>query len=258
MFNNQTILQRKQVISDEISDVVIDWMTGDIRLYQSENEKIEVVQHGDDNLPEHKLFRYKVNHGRLVITDGRKKILNLGVNLEKTALELYLPNKQFHAISITSTGGSIMVGDLNVDSCKCKLTSGNAKLSGRMVELDLQVIGSKITGNHLDIQKLTLQSTSSAIKLEGEISELNINSIGRNIDVRSTKMFQRIKSVSTGANVKIAIPENDGFTLQYKKVAGHLKSDFPLTSSGDIYTYKDGKSLFNAEVRGGGFTLCRI
>ena len=259
MFGYSELVVRKELSFEEtISDVSLEWITGDIHIFQSDNDEIKIVQITDARFPERNLFHHKVSNGKLFITDGRKKRMKIGIDFHKTDLEIYLPKRQLHSISIDSIGGHLFIDHLDVIKCKCNITSGIAKLSGEMVELTIRAIGCNITGNNLDIQKLHLQTTSSKIELSGEFSELNVNSTGSSIVVNSSTMLQKIKSISTGAYVKVSIPENDGFTFQFKRMSGNFKSDFSLITDRGTHIYKNGNSTFNAEVRGGNFTLCKV
>jgi len=259
MFGFSGLTDRKKVCyKDTISDISLDWITGDIHILQSENDEIKIVQITNEKFPEHHLFRHEVNNGKLYITDGRKKKIKIGFNIHRTNLEIYLPKRQLHAISIYCTGGNLNIDDLNAITCKCNITSGNAKLSGEMEELTIRATGCKITGEYLDIKKLHLKTTSTKIDFSGKFSEMNVNSTGRSIMVSSSTMLKKIKSISTAANVKVAIPENDGFSFHIKKLSGNFKSDFSLIIAKDSYVYKNSTNMFDAEVRGGFFTLGKV
>ncbi|AJS58169.1 DUF4097 family beta strand repeat-containing protein [Paenibacillus sp. IHBB 10380] len=254
---NRLVVRKKQCIQETISDVSLDWITGDIHILQSENDEIEIIQTADPRFPESKLFRYQVNNGVLSIADGRKQKVNIGFNFKQTALEIYIPNKRFNSLTIVSVGSHLFTNNLDVTKCRYNTTSGKANLSGKMIELDIHAIASHIVGDHLEIEKLDLHATSSKINLSGKFAVLDAHSIGRSLFVRSSTMLQQMKSISTAANVTISIPDNEGFTFKCKKVSGSFKSDFSLNSDGDRSTYKNGINQFSAEVRGGYFTLCK-
>lgn len=259
MFGYSELIARKKVcLNNTMSDIALDWITGDIHIFENENDEIKIVQVTDAKFPEDKLFHHTVKNGKLSITDGRKKKIKIGFNLHKTDLEIYLPKRQFDSISINCTGGNLFIDNLDTLKCKCHLTSGVAKLSGKMEEFVFHAIGSNVAGDSLDIQKLHLQTTSTKIDFSGEFSEINVNSTGRTIKVNSSTMLQKIKSVSTGANVKVEIPENDGFSCHLKKLSGNFKSEFALAQTGNSYVYKNGKSVFSVEIRGGNFSLSEV
>lgn len=259
MVGYSELIDRKKVcLNHIISDISLDWITGDIHIFENVNDEIKVVQVTDAKFPEHKLFHHTVKNGKLSITDGRKKKIKIGFNLHKTNLEIYLPKKQFQSISIDCTGVNLFVDYLDTIKCKCHLTSGTAKLSGEMEEFTFHAIGSNVEGNCLKIQKLNLRTAATKIDFSGKFSDINVNATGRTITLSSSTMLQEIKSISTGANIKIVIPENDGFSCYFKKISGNFKSDFSLMHSGESYIYKNGKNIFSAEIRGGYFSISKI
>ncbi|OAB42395.1 DUF4097 family beta strand repeat-containing protein [Paenibacillus glacialis] len=254
----ESIVRKRECMQETIRDISINWITGDIRILQSENEEIVIIQSAGTRFPESKLFQFNVNNGELTITDGRKQKINIGFNVHKTDLEIHLPKKKFNAMNIESVGSHLSIHHVDVNRCRCNITSGKAKLSGKMIELDIHATACHISGDNLEIEKLNIHTTSSPVNLSGEFLEFNAHSTGRSVVVRSSTMLQRIQSISTAANVTVSIPENEGFRFQFKKVSGNFKSDFPLSSDGESYSYKNGLSQFNAEVRGGKFTLERV
>ena len=248
-------VRKEQIIKDPISNISIDWLTDDICIFPSENDGIRIVQRTNDKFPDTKLFYSEKNQQDLLIIDGRKRTMKIGFNFYRTRLEVYLPQKQWNSLSISTTGGQVKVKDLNVLHCKCQITSGKADLSGRMEELDLRTVGSKITGDHLDVGQLNINSTSSKVEITGKFVEIESRLTGRGITISSEIAPERIRSVSTGAQVMVSIPDNDGFEFKFKKLSGSFKCDFPLVSDGKHLIYLNGKRKYSSEVRGGQFTL---
>lgn len=244
----ESIVRKREYIQETIQDISINWVTGDIRILQRANKRF----------PEGKLFQIKVSNGELIITDGRKQQINIGFNFHKTDLEIHLPKKKLNAMNIDCVGSHLYIHNADINRCRCNITSGKAMFSGTMTELDIHTIACHISGDNLEIEKLNLHTTSSPVNLSGKFSELNARSTGRSVVVRSSTMLRRIQSISTAANVTVSIPENEGFRFQFKKVSGNFKSDFPLAINRESYSYKNGLSQFNAEVRGGKFTLERV
>lgn len=257
MKENGFEIQKEQIIRDSITDVTIDWLTDEIRILPSITDEIRIVQWINAKFPKGKIFQSETDYGELRIVDGRKRAFKIGFNFHRTVLEVYLPQKQWRSIKITTVGGVVEVNDINTILCKCRISSGRARLSGQMEELNLRLVGSNISGDDLDIKQLNISSTSSKVDFTGSISELMSHSTGRGITIRSDIVPERIHSVSTGALVTVFIPDNDGFAFKFKKMSGSFKSDFPLTSDGSQLLYHNGGRIYNAEVRGGLFRLLK-
>lgn len=258
MFGNRTFtIVKEESIVDNISDIGVDWITGEIRIFPSDNNQIKIVQLSDQYVSKDKLFHHQSNDGKLFISDGRKIKARIGFNFQKTILEIHLPKKQLDSMVINSTGGHLHISNIDVIKCKCKVTSGNVDISGRVVELDLNTIACHMNGNDLEIEKLDIKSTSSKINLTGTFSELNMNCIGGKIMVNSATMIKRIHSTSTAAHVKVFLPDNNGFTVKVKKTSSTFKSDFAFTSNQEQYFYKSGEGHFNINSRSGCFELLK-
>lgn len=258
MFANYKLtMQKQQRVAEPITDVSIDWLTGHVRILPSDSNETRIIQLTDGKLSEAKLFHVEVIGERLSIVDGRKRGFKLGLHVNKTILEVYLPEAELQTLTLTTSGGHLEIQKIDAAYCKCNTTSGSVKLSGTIKELELHTVGSSVTSESLTCKRLYLRAVSSKINLSGSYSELDAHTSGRGLSVRSSTMPARIRSLSTGAPVVVSIPENDGFTLRLKKVSGQYKSDYPLEKVRDALIYKDGSSSFEAEVRGGSFTIQR-
>ena len=248
-------MQKQQRVAEPITDVSIDWLTGHVRILPSDSHEIRIIQLTAGRLSEAKLFHAEVIGGRLSIADGRKRGVKIGLHVNNTILEVYLPTDLLQTLTLVTSGGHLEIQKLHAAYCTCKTTSGSLKLSGTIKELELHTVGSRVTGESLICKRLYLRAVSSKINLSGRYNELDVNTSGRGLTIRSSTMPARIRSLSTGAPVVVSIPENDGFTLHVKKVSGQYKSDYQLEKVRDTLVYKDGGSSFEAEVRGGSFTI---
>lgn len=250
------IVRKVEHIPYTATDIMLDWLTGDIHIEPGDSDDIVLTQLADRSFMEKKLFQLQqTEKTALSIVDGRKSFVGIGFNLRKTILKIQLPRRQFHYISIRHAGGQVTVQELHAKKLCYSTTSGRAGLSGHIEELILHATGSHVTGHELETHKLELRATSSRIKLAGQFSNLNLIATGSNVAIPSSTAPAQINSISTGASVTVSLPENDGFTLQFQKRSGRLHSDFPLIQKENTYTYINDIRTYRAEVRGGSFTL---
>lgn len=254
--NNSAIaIRREQRITEQMTDLFIEWLTGDIVITQGTSDHIVVMQEGSDKFPEDKLFQSQISAGRLLITDGRKLKRRIGLNIQKTALFVYLPDRLLNSVTISCTGGKLKVQDVNAAILKCSMTSGHIFMSGTLGELSLHGTATNVTGEDLLVDRMNLKLTSASVRLAGQFGDINSNSTGSGVHLDSSIAPRRIRSVSTANRVTICLPESDGFQCSIKKVSGSFNSDFPLVSLGNRFVYKNGGAVYEAEVRGGSFSL---
>ena len=248
-------IRKEQTIHDSVSHLMIDWLSDDIRILPTELNDIRIVQKASNKFPESRLFNTDIRSDELRIVDGRKEAIRIGFQFRRTILEVYLPEKVWNSVNLTTVGGRVYFKEVSAMNCKCRFTSGRAELSGNIQELDLGIVGSSVIGEKLIVDKLHINSTSSKLELTGEFSDIDSSNKGRGMTIRSGIVPERIRCVGTGARVIISIPDNDGFIFKFKKVSGNFKSDFPLISEGKLYTYLQARRSYSAEVRGGEFFL---
>lgn len=248
-------IRKEQTIKDSVTHFMIDWLSDDIRIFTTEQDDIQIIQKASNRCPEDRLFNTEIRSDELRIVDGRKETIRIGFQFHRTILEVYLPKKMWSSVSITMVGGRVFFKEVSAMNCKCRITSGRAKISGDIQELDLRIVGSSLTGEKLIVKKLHINSTSSKLELSGDFSEIDSSNKGKWMIIRSGIVPERICSVGTGAKVIVSIPDNDGFAFKFKKVSGNFKSDFPLISEGKQYTYLQERRNYSAEVRGGEFSL---
>lgn len=245
-------------IDQSIHNIQLNWLSGDIRVLTSVDELIHVIQYADTWFSKRSLMQVNIQGVTLSIADGRKRRGLVGINIGRTALEIYLPARVFDTIFLNSTGGQLQLNRFQANRCRCNITSGCLDLAGRMEELELHAVASVVKGQHLSADRLILQSTSAKIDIRGEFRHLQYTTTGRGLNMDCLKMPESLHSVSTGANVVVSIPDNEGFEILLKKRSGILKSDFdltPLHRDSNYFIHKIGKSEFKIDIRGGAFLL---
>lgn len=259
VFNsNLMILRKEQHIVDAVTAISLEWLTGEVRILASETDDVRIIQYTSNSFSDKKLVQVDLQAGILRIADGRRKYSRIGFNINTTVLEVYLPEKKLHSFSMNGVGSHVFIQNLEAGLAKFRLTSSHATISGKYDKCEINAIGTHFAAEDIAIYKLNLRSTSSKIEIAGEIFQIHINATGRGINIHSFVVPNEIQSVSTGASVVVAMPDHEGFVLEFKKISGQFKSDFPITSQGSIYTYKNGGRSYCAEVRGGQFYLRKI
>ncbi|HOJ09214.1 MAG TPA: DUF4097 family beta strand repeat-containing protein [Clostridiales bacterium] len=259
---SQFVVVKEQSIKNDthnINDVTVDWISGNVDIFKSENNEIKIVQLAGEKFSDNDLFSYKIRGGKLSVIDERKGKTSIGFNFNNfnngSDLEIYLPEKEFNSIRINTVSSDITSESLNTEILTFSTTSGDVILSGKFSEVDVKTVSGDIRAENLDVQRIALDTTSGDISLTGSLTELDINTISGDAKVYSSDMIKNVKSNAVSGNVTIAIPENDGFTIDFSKVSGNLKSDFALVTNGNRHSYKDGTARFSANSVSGNFTI---
>ncbi|PRS27623.1 DUF4097 family beta strand repeat-containing protein [Bacillus pumilus] len=242
-------------IEESVVELSLDWLLGEVCIQHHDHPYLIIRQTTNQVFPKRYLMHHQVKDGRLFIQDRRKKILSFGLQLYKTDVAIFLPKQQLQSISIRCKGANLQAERLKVENASCHLTSGKAMLSGDIKHLHLETVGGLISSRQLTAQRLLLHATSSKVELTGAFSDVDLHVTGRRMQIHSTNMLNSLKSTSTGANVKVTIPENDGFTCYVKKRSGAFRNDFSCHREKDKMVHKNGLRSFEVDIRGGQFLL---
>lgn len=242
-------------IEESVVELSLDWLLGEVCIHHHDHPYLIIRQTTNQVFPKRYLLHHQVRDGRLVIQDRRKRILSLGLQLYQTDIAIYLPKNQLQSMFLRCKGANLLTEGLNVENVDCHLTSGKTMLSGEIKRLHLETVGGLLSSRELAAQTLSLHATSSKVELTGAFSDVDLHVTGRRIQIHSTSMLNSLKSISTGAYVKVAIPENNGFACYVKKRSGAFRNDFSCHREQKNLVHKNGKRSFEVDIRGGQFLI---
>ena len=137
-------------------------------------------------------------------------------------------------MSITSHSGTLTASDLKAEECHMKVTSGDTRITG------------------LTARTLVTTLTSGRLDVTGAIGGLNTKTTSGNCSIATTQLPETLEAKVTSGNVKLTIPDSEGFTLYCDKSSGSFRSNFELTTMlGDdsAYWYADKAKAANREYR---------
>lgn len=254
---NEMLVRKKQIIEEAVTQLMIDWLPGEIHLVPGSTDGIEIVQWCPVLFPERRLFRVQHHGNSVKIKDGRKSWPGIAWNWRKTVLKIILPKHRLESLAITGVGMSVKINQLHADTCICNVTSGRAELSGKLQRLQLKAVASLVIAEGLEAEELALRATSSNIELSGGYSEVDAHVTGGKLALLSAIVPHCMDTLSTAAKLTFSIPDNDGFTLRSSKYSGSCSSNFSMSNRGSDMVYKDGSRIYSAKLRGGSYHLLR-
>lgn len=122
---NLSVVYDKEFSGASIENLNIKWTSGRVNIYKSENENLRVVQKASKELKEEQKVQVNDSNNTLSINENGRFIFLwfLGFGNYPTELNLYLPEKEYNDIVISSTSGNINVNNLSSKTCEIKLTS---------------------------------------------------------------------------------------------------------------------------------------
>jgi hypothetical protein len=206
---------KEQSVEDAITAIDINWISGNIKFFQSEDAHIHIKQLASKEIPDRKLFTYSVKDGVLTVTDRNKT--NLGFSTS-TDFEISCPVQGFDSISVTCTNGAV-------------------------------------DGNELQAKTLSVESTVGNIDVSGKFEAVNLNNQNGNVKVSCSQMPKSLSSNVTVGDITLNLPENEGFSLMLDSATGNINCDFALQKDGEKYIYKDGSVPVTVDITNGDLAI---
>ncbi len=243
---------KDEIISEDITDISVDWITGGIKIFKTEKDRIHIIQKAPEKFDNNKLLSLNVNDSRLEIKDENKNRIWIGFNVpKKSYLELYLPEKIYNNIDISNVSNKFECEFIKSKNLIVNSVSGSVSIVGEINNSTFETVSGEVDCENLISEKLKAKTISGDVNISGSFDNADLETISGNVTVSSNKMINDLQANSVSGNTKVYIPDNDGFVVNLHKVSGQLNSDFETTKNGNTYKYKNGDSKFDVEVVSG-------
>ncbi|MBD5161838.1 MAG: DUF4097 domain-containing protein [Oscillibacter sp.] len=150
---------------------------------------------------------------------------------------------EFQELIFKSASGDLDTGDLNGRAVQAETASGDVQLTGRF-------------------DTVRAGTASGEIELEGSARELRCNTASGDVTARVDQVPEKLEMSSKSGDCEIAMPDGEGFTLQFSTVSGELESDFQLVGpigkrSGEAIYLDGGGRTFRMSSISGDINLCQ-
>lgn len=239
--------------SADISSIEVDMRSGDFMLGISEDENIYLVELSSAALDEDKRASVTSADGTLRIAQGASgvSVVFFGYGLIASDFQLFLPKRMWERIIVKTTSGDILSDcELKAAELSFQSTSGDIKLKNA----DVRLLALKSSSGDIDCENVScessniatisgdiacraqtghieISSTSGDTELFGMNADSAVQTVSGDITLRFDDMPGALRAKSTSGDIKLFIPENDGFAINYNRVSGDLRSDFNLMTS---------------------------
>lgn len=240
-------------ITQEISAIDLEWVSGKVKIMRSDNDGIRVVHTSNQN--EDKKMMIKIENGSLSIADKFTSFLG---NIPGSDVELYLPDKLYREIDIETVSADIESVYLQSKELDIESVSGNILLSCRADDASLQSISGFIRISEGQIVDLSASTVSGNLEVSGEVTRLSVESVSGTSRTILNNLPKELDMESVSGDIHLAMPDNNGFDLSTSGLK-NFTSQFSITSRGnDQHRYKDGGPQLEVSTISGRFVLTMI
>jgi len=236
------------------------------------NDNVEVMPYNGNeilveitsNMPEK--YRAKAFAKGTTLCVESKELYNiLNWNIYKNSVVIKLPYSfaanSNHLYEIKTVSGEISITDIAGNSLEVKSTSGNISVSKcRMVSSEMTTVSGEIKTESCEIKEVDVKSTSGEILVDCNSDDIEFGTISGNITFCANKMpVEKIEAESVSGSVSFKLPENNGYTFEYKTTSGSVKDDFlnfHAENSGRS-SYKSGSCKVKAKTVSGSISILK-
>ncbi|MFI3326414.1 MAG: DUF4097 family beta strand repeat-containing protein [Clostridia bacterium] len=245
--------------ADEITELVINWHSGDITLESTSKSYVYISENTESEISSSEKLTLEQNGEVLTINwDSDYNILNLPDQLQKNLI-INIPST-VETITIKSENSDIYVSDLDLESLKVNVDTSNLIVKNCTTEIfdidlkDGNAVISDILCSKFDVSSkkanqdlsdiiatdFSSKSTYGDIEIIGNIYNGNIYSVYGDIDFTSQVVMNELTVNALVGTVNLSVVENSGFILKTSNGIGEIAiEDFEITEKDDTQYYKN-------------------
>ncbi|MCI8496690.1 MAG: DUF4097 domain-containing protein [Clostridiales bacterium] len=232
-----------EVSPELVQELDIHWVAGgEVKVIPYDGEKITFSETSYGELKEDEQMRYLVRDGKLIIQYmGKTRLFGFftGVNTSKT-LEVKVPSgKQFKKMDVESVSAPVRIEEMTAEKLEISSTSG-----------DISALG-------CTAQSLRAENVSGRIDMSSRIREIRANTVSGDVSLQSELTPENIKVDTVSGSVRMALPEKDGFSVNYDTVSGHMNCEFPTTGDRDEFDYLNGGPEYKIDTVSGSVSIVK-
>lgn len=232
----EKINESKTFNPEEISEIEVNLVSTDLNIIPTTKGEIIVHFYGEistnvrRNIPE--LVAYKTGDKLYVETLRSKDIIVFGINIERTTMDIYIPEINLEEFKINGVSGDVILEDIEAVEFYLETVSGDIKIQELVAEkirigsISGDIIVKDYTGN------IDAGNISGDISLIGgsDNEELDASTVSGDISIEQDAVSD-MSIGSTSGDVRIRLPEDSQFYLDISTVSGDIKHDFSIKVS---------------------------
>ena len=261
--SEQYLVGSNQINMSEISEIEINWGAGEVQIIPYEGSEVVFREQASRTLMEEDMMRFYLRDGKLSIQFcAPKKGFRIFSNTPSKSLEVKIPYalaSSLAELDVSSISAPVSIQAVSGAEMKVSSVSGAIHISDLSCwELNLETVSGGIRGENIQATELEMESVSGGIDISGGFQEVSGNSVSGNLILRSDVCPRKVEAETVSGEVRLQIPENDGFIAQYHTTSGQFYSSFPTTTEKNRAIYKNGGAEFSFDTVSGSINIEKL
>ncbi len=256
--------------SNDISEVNIEWLQGNINVILYEGETIQIEEYSKLSLTRNETAYVSEANSQVNVyfneelsfddTQNSTKNLNIFIpnnsSLETLKIKSSKSNIEISGLNIKhltaeSVDGEIRINDMDSKFINVKLNSGLISMSNIFSSnLEVASWNNDTIINQADTENFVFDSTMGDLSINGNIENMQISSVYGDLAIITKHVPSELDLDSVGGNIEVTMPDNDGFILNTSQIYGEIISDdFNLIEDEENLYYKDNNSIISYDIK---------
>lgn len=206
-------------ISDTVKDIEINWVAGKVSIVTYNGDDIVLSEESNGKLSEKQKMHWQLEGNTLRVQYAKSGLFRIN-NISKD-LTVKLPK-------------SLSLDDVNIT-----------------------VVSACVEAEILDADQLKIVTVSGEVAVDCErVNEVKADAVSGSMVLRFERAPEKIETESVSGNVKIVLPEDAGFKVEFDSVSGSMNSAFSMErKSDDAYIYGDKSCEIDVDTVSGSLML---
>lgn len=272
-WENGQWVHRLMVEMNAIEKLNIDWVTGAVELCPWEGDQVEIAEYCDKPLELHEMMAVVLKDEEEMSIQFTPKISGWKkINMRKSKrLVVRIPQKfagEIEKLRVSAVSGGVCVRELSGETMDISSVSGRVTASNLRAEtLSVHSVSGGILTENLSAEQLKLSTVSGSVETElsaaekGEFSSVSgrimahanaekfkVSTTSGRVELTVDQCPEKASFSSVSGELRLNLPENQGFTADYASMSGSFTTDFPARIE------KDGKKKRGRAFYGSGET----
>ena len=225
------------VISDDIQEIEIDWVSGNIRLVPANVTSIEVSESTVDDAKYAMIC--KQEGGTLKIEYCKNTTFTDLKNLKFSKdLTILVPmNWSGRALQVDAASAKLSVQDLTIREVEVDTASGACQF------------------DHCTVDTLDVDTASGDVYFEGSLNRLDCDSASAGVQAVLDNVPSEIDMDTASGSIELVLPKDAGFVVNMDTMSGKFDSDFPYSARNGVYVTGDGACRIDMSSMSGKVTI---
>lgn len=210
------------VISDDIQEIEIDWVSGNIRLVPANVTSIEVSESTVDDAKYAMVCKQEGQTLKIEYCKNTTFTDLKNLKFSKDLTILVPMNWSGQAVKVDAASAKLFVQDLTIREVEVDTASGTCQF------------------DHCTVDTLNVDTASGDVYFEGSLNRLDCDSASAGVQAVLDNVPSEIDMDTASGSIELVLPKDAGFVVNMDTMSGKFDSDFPYSAKNGVYVSGDG------------------